>query len=52
MHLKPVLEGVPVMGGHVAEDIFARGVCLPSGSAMGDSDVERVVAAIRDLICR
>lgn len=52
MHLQPVFEGVPVVGGHVAEDIFARGVCLPSGSAMGDSDVERVVAAIRDLICR
>lgn len=46
MHLQPVFAGVPVIGGAVAEDIFATGVCLPSGSAMTDGDVERVVAAV------
>ena len=36
MHLQPVFAGVPVVGGEVAEDLFDRGVCLPSGSAMSD----------------
>ena len=29
-------------GGKVAEDIFARGVCLPSGSGLSDDDLKRV----------
>ena len=45
MHLQPVFEGVPVIGGEVAEDLYTRGVCLPSGSAMSDGDVDRVVEA-------
>jgi len=30
----------------VSEDLFGRGLCLPSGTAMTDSDVEKVAAAI------
>ena len=47
MHLQPVFHGCEVVGGDVSEDLFARGLCLPSGSAMTDSDVERVCAVIR-----
>ena len=36
-----------VVGGAVAEDLFARGLCLPSGTAMSESDMERVVSVIR-----
>jgi len=36
-----------IIGGKVAEDLFARGLCLPSGTAMSESDLERVVAVIR-----
>ncbi|WP_054031396.1 DegT/DnrJ/EryC1/StrS family aminotransferase [Desulfatitalea tepidiphila] len=36
-----------VVGGHVAEDLFSRGLCLPSGTAMSEEDLERVVAVIR-----
>jgi dTDP-4-amino-4,6-dideoxygalactose transaminase len=50
MHLQPVFAGVECVGGRVAEDIFARGVCLPSGSSLSDADVERVVAAVRAAI--
>jgi len=46
MHLQPVFGASPVIGGSVAEDIFSRGLCLPSGSAMTESDVERVVAGM------
>ena len=45
MHLQPVFEDVPVIGGRVAEDLYTTGVCLPSGSAMSDDDVDRVVEA-------
>jgi dTDP-4-amino-4,6-dideoxygalactose transaminase len=34
MHLQPVYGGCRVVGGAVAEDLFLRGLCLPSGSAL------------------
>lgn len=36
-----------VVGGAVAEDLFERGLCLPSGTAMAEGDLERVVRVIR-----
>ena len=47
MHQQPVFEGAASAGGSVADSIFARGICLASGSTMSDGDVERVVDAIR-----
>jgi dTDP-4-amino-4,6-dideoxygalactose transaminase len=38
------------VGGAVAEDLFERGLCLPSGTAMTDGDIQRVVSVI--LKCR
>ena len=31
----------------ISEDLFARGLCLPSGTALGEADVERVGEIIR-----
>ena len=36
-----------VVGGEVAEDLFNRGLCLPSGTAMTNADLNRVVDVIR-----
>lgn len=36
-----------VVGGAVSEDLFARGLCLPSGTAMTTGDMNRVVAVIK-----
>ena len=47
MHLQPAFAAFPVRGGHVAEEIFRTGLCLPSGSNMSDDDVDRVADAIR-----
>ena len=33
MHLQPVFAGKRVRGGQVAAEVFARGLCLPSGSS-------------------
>jgi dTDP-4-amino-4,6-dideoxygalactose transaminase len=46
LHLQPAFAGTETLGGESAEVIFERGLCLPSGSAMTDADVERVVEAI------
>jgi dTDP-4-amino-4,6-dideoxygalactose transaminase len=47
MHLQPVFQGLPVRGGAVSADLFRRGLCLPSGSALTDHDRQRVVDAVR-----
>ena len=31
----------------MAEDLFNRGLCLPSGTAMKEKDIDRVVEVIR-----
>jgi len=47
MHLQPIFARYPRVGGTVAEDLFAHGLCLPSGSNLSPGDLERIVAAIR-----
>jgi len=50
MHLQPVFASAEVWGGAVAADAFRRGLCLPSGSAMTDADVDRVVAGVLEVV--
>ncbi len=50
MHLQPALKHYQMIGGKVSEDIFARGLCLPSGSAMTKADVTRVCTLIRECL--
>lgn len=47
MHLQPLYAGYSITGGAVAGDLFARGLCLPSGSNLSEADLERVVTVIR-----
>jgi dTDP-4-amino-4,6-dideoxygalactose transaminase len=49
MHRQPVYADVEAVGGEVAAAAFADGVALPSGSGLSDTDVDRVIAAIRAL---
>jgi pyridoxal phosphate-dependent aminotransferase EpsN len=46
LHLQPVFADAPRIGGSVCADIFERGLCLPSGSALTDGDLERVVDVV------
>lgn len=50
MHMQPVFQGYPALGGEVAEEIFERGLCLPSGSNLTEGELERVVTAIRAVL--
>ena len=47
MHLQPVFRSGRCVGGAVSEDIFERGLCLPSGTQMTESDLDRIVDIIR-----
>ena len=48
MHLQPVHRSAPLFGsGDVATAAFAQGVALPSGSGLGDDDIDRVIEALR-----
>jgi pyridoxal phosphate-dependent aminotransferase EpsN len=47
MHLQPLYRGAECFGGAVAEDLFARGICLPSSSSLTTADQNRVVAVVR-----
>ena len=33
-------------GGEICADLFARGLCLPSGTALTEDDLERVAGAV------
>lgn len=47
LHMQPVFRDAPRAGGAVAEALFARGICLPSGSGMTPAAQVRVIRAIR-----
>ena len=47
LHLQPVFAGCETIGSAVAEDLFSRGLCLPSGSNLTDEDLARVIEAIK-----
>ena len=50
MHMQPIYESAPYYGGTVAENLFNRGLCLPSGSSLEDKDIARVTDAIAKTI--
>jgi len=50
MHLQPLYATAERFGGAVAEDLFARGVCLPSSSFLDNSTQDRVIEAVRSSV--
>jgi dTDP-4-amino-4,6-dideoxygalactose transaminase len=47
MHLQPAFRDVAIRGGAVAERLFERGLCLPSGSSLTSEQQNRVVESIK-----
>lgn len=51
MHLQPLFRGAPYFphapGQDVSADLFARGVCLPSGSNLSEAQIDRVIGHLR-----
>ena len=47
MHLQPVFKEFPVYSGGTSEDLFEKGLCLPSGSNLTIEDLKRVVEGVK-----
>jgi len=43
MHKQPLFSGASLVGSGVSDGIFRQGLCLPTGSALTDSQVDRIV---------
>lgn len=43
MHLQPIFEMYPYYGKSVSENLFANGLCLPSGSNLSENERNRIL---------
>lgn len=46
MHMQPVFADYERFGGEVAEELFNKGLCLPSGSQLTEEQLARIVGII------
>jgi len=47
MHLQPIFAAYPAYLNGTSEDLFNKGLCLPSGSNMSDEDLQRILVVLR-----
>ncbi len=47
MHLQPIFNQYPNYTNGTSEDLFDRGLCLPSGSNLTTEDLERIISIIK-----
>ena len=50
MHLQSIFAGALSVVDGTSEDMFERGICLPSGTDMSDETIERVVKIVKENI--
>lgn len=50
MHLQPLFQDSPYYGNNIAENLFNSGLCLPSGSALEEADLERIVKIVNSVL--
>lgn len=48
MHMQPIFKDCSMYGGEVSEELFSRGLCLPSGSNLSRTDLNRIIKIILD----
>lgn len=52
MHCQPVYQDCPAYINGVSENLFKKGLCLPSGPCVTDEDVKYIVNSIKESIIR
>ena len=52
MHLQPVFVRSECIDNGIAEELFQKGLCLPSGSNLTEAELTRVTAEIRRMYCK
>uniref|UniRef100_UPI00404955E7 DegT/DnrJ/EryC1/StrS family aminotransferase n=1 Tax=Flavobacterium sp. TaxID=239 RepID=UPI00404955E7 len=46
MHMQPVYEGTKFFGTGVCEELFEKGLCLPSGSNLTEAEFDRIFSVL------
>jgi dTDP-4-amino-4,6-dideoxygalactose transaminase len=46
MHLQPIFKDAPFYGDGTSENLFEKGLCLPSATNMSEDDWERITEKI------
>jgi dTDP-4-amino-4,6-dideoxygalactose transaminase len=49
MHMQPVFESFPYFGGSISENLFADGLCLPSGSNLTDAHFDHILKVLKSI---
>ena len=50
MHLQPIFENFSNFTNGTSEDLFNRGLCLPSGSNLNQTDLKRIISVIKKIV--
>jgi dTDP-4-amino-4,6-dideoxygalactose transaminase len=50
MHLQPVFKDAPCIENGTSEELFAKGLCLPSGTAMNNAEIKLVADSILEAL--
>lgn len=50
MHLQPLFKETMAVEDGTSQELFEKGICLPSGSSMSDQDVSRVCDTVRKVL--
>jgi dTDP-4-amino-4,6-dideoxygalactose transaminase len=49
MHMQPIFEKYPYYGNRVAETLFEKGLCMPSGSNLTDEERARIATVVKSV---
>jgi pyridoxal phosphate-dependent aminotransferase EpsN len=50
MHLQPAYRDCQYVGDGFEDDLFATGLCLPSGSSLTDAQRDEVIGRLRAML--
>ena len=50
MHLQPLFSDALVVEDGTSQNLFDRGICLPSGTSMNDSDIDKVCETVKKVV--
>jgi dTDP-4-amino-4,6-dideoxygalactose transaminase len=48
MHQQPVFKDCPKYLNGISDDLFKKGLCLPSGSSLTEDDLQRITSIIKN----
>ncbi len=50
MHAQPVFASTERIGGDASDEMFERGICLPTGSALTDDQLDRIIRSTTEAL--